>query len=327
MPLTQINVGTTANDGTGDTVRAAFQLCNTAFTAVDARALLSGGNTFSGAQVITSGTITGLTDFGVAMANNTAMTGFALGTISDTTARPFLISQTFNNASLSGTALRVDITDTSSADLSPFFLITRGGSRFLSVSRKTSWGINNMPTIEGDGAAAGQVAFNSSHGSVILARKDGGWNWVANFGNAFAPSNSKLGFAANSHTGSVTTTCDAFWTRVAAAHIANGEPLASAWVDQKLSAAGAIVGTTSNGSPTNSFTITGSISTGTGTGGDLKFGVYGTNGASGTAIGTLNTVLTINAARKVLNVTGIPTSSAGLSAGDVYSNLGILTVV
>ena len=43
MPLTQINVGTTANDGTGDTVRAAFQLCNTAFTAVDARLPLAGG--------------------------------------------------------------------------------------------------------------------------------------------------------------------------------------------------------------------------------------------------------------------------------------------
>ncbi len=38
MPLTPINVGTTANDNTGDTVRAAFQLCNTAFAQVDTNA-------------------------------------------------------------------------------------------------------------------------------------------------------------------------------------------------------------------------------------------------------------------------------------------------
>ena len=35
MALTPINVGTVANDGTGSTVRAAFQLTNTAFTQVD----------------------------------------------------------------------------------------------------------------------------------------------------------------------------------------------------------------------------------------------------------------------------------------------------
>lgn len=36
MALTPINVGSSANDGTGDSLRAAFEKCNTAFTQVDA---------------------------------------------------------------------------------------------------------------------------------------------------------------------------------------------------------------------------------------------------------------------------------------------------
>jgi hypothetical protein len=201
------------------------------------------------------------------------------------------------------------------------------GVQQLDFKLQTKFGINNMPSIEGSGGGAGQIFFNGTNGNVILGRKDVGWTFVSGWQSAFVPSDSSLGFSANAATVSATTVPDAFWSRVGSAHIAHGAPLASTWVNQALSAAGAIVGTTTNGSPTNTFTITGSISTGTGTGGDLKFGVYGTNGASGTAIGTLNTVLTINAARKVLNVAGIPTSSAGLSAGDIYSNLGILTVV
>ena len=115
--------------------------------------------------------------------------------------------------------------------------------------------------------------------------------------------------------------------RTAAANLGLGTPLASGWVNQILSAAGGRIGTDTNNSPTNTLTIAGSNSTGTGTGGNLRLGVYGTNGASGTAIGTLNTVLTVVAARKVINLAGIPTSSAGLSSGDVYSNAGILTIV
>lgn len=122
-------------------------------------------------------------------------------------------------------------------------------------------------------------------------------------------------------------TLDLILTRSANANLSMGEPLASGWLNQTISAAGGRIGTDTNNSPTNTFTIAGSISTGTGTGGNLRLGVYGTNGTSGTAIGTLNTVLTVVAARKVINIAGIPTSSAGLSSGDVYSNAGILTIV
>ena len=65
------------------------------------------------AVAITGGTITGLTDLGVSMANNTAMTGFALGTISDTTSRPFNITQTWNNAGLTATLIKASAVVTS----------------------------------------------------------------------------------------------------------------------------------------------------------------------------------------------------------------------
>ncbi len=113
----------------------------------------------------------------------------------------------------------------------------------------------------------------------------------------------------------------------AAAALQLGLDADSSQVSQIFSACGARIGTDNNTTPTNALTLAGPHCTGTGTGGDLRLGVYGSNGVSGTAMGTLNAVLTVVAARKVLNVSSIPTSSAGLSSGDVYSNAGVLTIV
>lgn len=132
----------------------------------------------------------------------------------------------------------------------------------------------------------------------------------------------KLGWGTND-ADSLTT----FFMRKENNAIQMGENAASSQVSQVFSACGARIGTDTNTTPTNKLTVAGPHNTGTGTGGDLCLGVYGTNGASGTAIGTLNTVLTIVAARKVVNISSIPTSSAGLSAGDIYSNAGVLTIV
>jgi hypothetical protein len=57
MPLTLINVGSSANDGTGDTVRAAFQLCNTAISAVDTKLPLAGGSLTGAVSVPNATTI------------------------------------------------------------------------------------------------------------------------------------------------------------------------------------------------------------------------------------------------------------------------------
>ena len=94
----------------------------------------------SNAVSITGGTITGLTNLGVSMANNTAMTGFALGTISDTTSRPFNISQTFNNAGLTGTVFKMALTNTSSNAASKLMDLCAGASGTTSMFSVTTAG-------------------------------------------------------------------------------------------------------------------------------------------------------------------------------------------
>jgi hypothetical protein len=58
---------------------------------------------------------------------NTAVNPINLGTINDTTARPFCIEQLWNNASLSARGLLVKITNTTSASTSRPFLLEVGG--------------------------------------------------------------------------------------------------------------------------------------------------------------------------------------------------------
>lgn len=162
----------------------------------------SGGSGGSGLP-LTGGTLTG----------SIVING---GTVTDST--PLLaLSQTWNDAADAFRAITVDITDTASAEFSSFFRATRGGAQFFSLCKKTAWGISNMPTLEGDGGAAGQVCFNSAHGTVTLARKDTGWTWVAGNGAAFVPSGAQLGFSANATTLAVTTSADAFFMRAGAA--------------------------------------------------------------------------------------------------------------
>jgi hypothetical protein len=284
------------------------------------------------AIAITGGTIAGLTQLGVSMANNTAMTGFALGTISDTTSRPFSITQTWNNASLVGTLLKASAIITTASSSSKMIELLGGAAGTTAV-----FSVYSSGTIE---SANNDIILGSGTASTRINGDGSGTQWAqgglemfrskmtsAGAGVFVFPANLKVGWSSNTSSSMYNASLDAFFGRRTAGAIYLGEPLASAWVNQVFGAAGAIIGTTTNGSPTNTMTIHGSVSTGTGTGGNIILGVYGTNGASGTAIGTLNTVLTIVAARKVLNVTGIPTSSAGLSSGDVYSAAGILTVV
>ena len=281
---------------------------------------------------ITGGTISGITQFGVSMANNTAMTGFALGTITDTTSRPLNITQTWNNAGLTATLIKASAVVTSANSASKLLELFGGAAGTTSAFAVAS---NGAITV-----GVNFLAMSSGTSAVLISGDSNGTQWgqgghdvfrskmtSAGAGIFVFPANLKVGWSSVTGSSLYNASPDAFFGRRAAGAIYLGEPLASAWVNQSVEAAGAIVGTTTNGSPTNTLTITGSVSTGTGTGGDIILGVYGTNGASGTAIGTLNTVLTIVAARKVLNISNIPTSSAGLSAGDVYSNAGILTIV
>lgn len=116
-----------------------------------------------------------------------------------------------------------------------------------------------------------------------------------------------------------TTAPDAHWSRRGAAAIQQGSSSATP-ITQTFGGA--------NGSGTNITGGTlniGTQGTGTGVGGRINLQHHAA-GSSGSTLGTLVDVLSIVGAGRV-RITGIPTSAAGLSTGDIYSNAGILTIV
>jgi len=84
-------------------------------------------------SALTTKNFTGLTDLGVSMANNTAATGISLGSITDTTSRPLNISQTWNNAGLTATLLKVAATVTTANAASKLVDICGGSAGATSV--------------------------------------------------------------------------------------------------------------------------------------------------------------------------------------------------
>lgn len=85
-----------------------------------------------------------------------------------------------------------------------------------------------------------------------------------------------------------------------------------------------ITGTNASASGYN-FSLNGARGTGTGIGGDIIFRTAPA-GSTGTTQNPHVDVMTIKGSG-VVNIANIPTSSAGLSSGDIYSNAGILTIV
>lgn len=122
-----------------------------------------------------------------------------------------------------------------------------------------------------------------------------------------------VGYLAGYHfhsTADTRSTIDLSIVRTAAARLGLGQSHGTTWTSQFIGPSGAIVGTTINGAPSNDFTITNAVSTGTGTStGSIIFATYGTNGASGTAIGTLTERARI--------------SSSGLSIGSTTAIAGM----
>ena len=92
-----------------------------------------------------------------------------------------------------------------------------------------------------------------------------------------------------------------------------------------INATGVNDGITDGSSSTSVFNIAGARGTGTGTGGDiiLKTAPAGTTGS------TQNPLVEAMRVKEsgVLNIANIPTSAAGLSAGDIWSNAGVLNIV
>lgn len=107
--------------------------------------------------VITGGSATGLVQFGIAIPNNTTATGISLGTITDTTARPFKMAQTWNNASLVGHAVAVEVTSTSSAGTGVLFSVGIPGSAYFRINENSTFHSTGSGSFDANLQAAGSV--------------------------------------------------------------------------------------------------------------------------------------------------------------------------
>jgi hypothetical protein len=74
------------------------------------------------------------------------------------------------------------------------------------------------------------------------------------------------------------------------------------------------------------FNICGAVGTGTGVGGDIVFQISKAAALSGSTQNALADALRIKQSG-VINISNIPTAAAGLVAGDIWNNLGVLTII
>jgi hypothetical protein len=270
---------------------------------------LSGG-TLTGPIVINGGTVTGST--------------------------PLLaISQTWNDAADAFKALTMAVTNTASkaysatwADVSTLMDLACDGATKFAVIPK---GSENLAMLRIGGSDGTHVLLkDSGTGSFIVRRSDTndmvalGWLGNGTTGVTVADGGGSgcIGFNNTANVmGGGNSAADAFFKRAGAAAAIQMGANSATPIDQLFKGP--------NGSGTNIA------------GGDIRIGpgqstgnatpatvvIQGTAaGSSGTTAQTLVDVLTV-VREGVIRITNIPTSSAGLSTGDIYSNLGILTIV
>lgn len=353
MPLTQINVGTSANDGTGDTVRAAFQLCNTAFTAVDASLPLTGG-TLTGLLTCAASGNTALFYCPTATTGTTRATFRAGPANSGVPFNPML--EVLNNA---GASLMCMSTLGFHTD-QPIYIDSAvsgyGATRIQANSIKNVNLVSNTTTgcyTNGDGSIDGCV---NVLGGVLTATTGDGQGSLSTF-HSWAPTSGSvpfIGIAEQStlnQTGSSTGISRSFWARsfltktYSHRSFENGSGVTnnlrsspnatqSNWLANHWTYAAASAETLTDAATVD---VTGPPIAGTNVSQTSAYGLRirtanvgaGTTTAFGAHI-TAPTGATTNYAAKFdgkLNFANLPTSSAGLSAGDIYSNSGVLTIV
>jgi hypothetical protein len=159
-----------ANLGTGSSIATKFLrgdgTWQTVSTTVDAADLT--GNTL--ASGVTASSLTSLGTLGniaVSMANNAAMNGFNLGTVSDTTSRPFNISQTWNNAGLAATLIKGDATASALASGSKLLDLSTGGTLQIGVVYNTTTGNDTSPWRLVFGSSA-SLGYSASWGAITV---------------------------------------------------------------------------------------------------------------------------------------------------------------
>jgi hypothetical protein len=320
---------TAATAGTGGLYYGTQSGADRKFTVTAAGATLAEAadaaaqRTALGVLALTGGTLTG----------PLTITG---GTV--TTSTPLLIqTQTWNGGTQAFKANTLNITNTASkaysatwADVSTAFEYQIGGTAKLAF---IPVGSENLPMLRLGSGTDGSHALLKAGTSALITRLSDGIDMVSmgfhatQFGitvaDNFAGGTYKgvIGFNSTSNVmGGGNGSADAMFSRLAAASIQMG--LSSATPINQLFTGPSGVGTNIVG---GKLSIGPGKSTGNATPATVV--LQGTAaGSSGTTAQTLVDVLTVVRAG-VVRITNIPTSSAGLSTGDIYSNLGILTIV
>ena len=231
----------------GDTGLAVRTKINAAITIVDGLGNIS--TQAASAVAITGGVITGLTRLGMTGGTNPTASTLGLGTITDTTSRPLGITQTWNNASLAGTALLINVTDTASDAASLLTDLQAGGVSKFSIRKDGLTTINNnlvlgnLSLIYNDGisgagnlkvsANGGDVSFTSNNGSVYA------WGFRSGTIDLHASSASRLCWT----DGAITGTPSLILSQANAAVLQLGENHATIATAQTIKAHDVITGT------------------------------------------------------------------------------------
>ena len=276
---------------------------------LDNSSITIGGSSVALGSSLTA--LTGLTNLGVSMANNTAMTGFALGTISDTTSRPLNITQTWNNAGLTATALKVAVTNTSSnaaskifdflggaAGTTSLFSMNAAGKLTCAAAATTGqWDFGSTVTFAGGFYTSGNLVLNSATVSIqnsaattFLTMADIALNrpYTAMFAGVGQSVSVKImnTYAYNSTTGD--GLFFGFNSNIAYLETESGS---TGTARELVVGAGRRYGTDAAGKDT---TVHSGLGTGTGGSGRLLFQTAPT-GSTGSTVNTLRTVLQLNA--------------------------------
>ena len=256
-----------------------------------------------------------------------------------TTSTPiFVQTQTWNGGTVAFKTNTLNVVNTASkaysstwADVSTSFEIQDSGVAKLALIPKGSENFSMLRIGGADGAHA--LLKDSGTGGIIFRRSDGIDSAV------IGHLNNQIGLcvAASAFGGAVP---GVIGFNGATSFLSGGNSVADAFFQRGGAAACIQMGSTS-ATPVNQLFI-GPSGSGTNiVGGKLSIGpgkstgnatpatlvLQGTAaGSSGTTAQTLVDVLTV-VREGVVRITNIPTSSAGLSTGDIYSNAGILTIV
>jgi hypothetical protein len=208
-----------------------------------------------------------------------------------TTSQPVLdLSQTWNNAAVTFTGLKLNVTDTASNASSLLMDLQVGGaSRF---------GVSKTGALLGPNAAFEIRPFSTNSFEVWLGSQR---QFQLNYSQEALKIARDYSIQWNSQAADVNNVSDTFLRRRAAANLQLGAADAAAPVAQTLSVQSVVAGTTNTAGA--DFTIDGSQGTGTGAGGSIVFRVAPA-GSSGTAQNALATALTIASDKSVQMASG-----------------------